>query len=100
MEIIVANTFFKRLFGLMNRKNVSYGMLFLKCRSIHTFFMKCNIDIFILNKDMEIIGVRPNIAPNRIIICHEKDAYSVLEMPILSSRYHLKDKIDIKKGKN
>ena len=35
-NIIVANTFYKRLVGLIGEKNINYGMLFPKCNSIHT----------------------------------------------------------------
>lgn len=98
MKIIEANTFFKRLFGLTFKTNLKYGMIFNNCRSIHTFFMKCNIDIFILNKSNEIIEFYPNIKKNKIIISHLKDSYSVLELPSNSSKYyHLKDKIKMKR---
>ena len=96
MKIIVADSFSQRLFGLMFKKNITYGLLFKRCKSIHTFFFKFNIDILVLNKNKEIIAIRPNITKNKIVIIHEKDAYSILELPPLQThKYHLKDIIDI-----
>ncbi len=41
-DIIIATNFSKRLMGLMGKTNIDYGMLFPKCNSIHTYFMKEN----------------------------------------------------------
>ena len=54
-EIIIADTFYKRLTGLIGQKNINFGMLFPKCNSIHTYFMKENIDIIGLDKNNEVI---------------------------------------------
>ena len=63
MEIIVenkkiklelANTFLKRLKGFMFKKNINYCLL-LKTNSIHTFFMKEDIDILMTNKNNEVL---------------------------------------------
>ena len=64
MEIIIndklfnletANTFKKRLIGLMGKKNIRKGIFFPKTNSIHTFFMKEEIDIIMINKKNEVI---------------------------------------------
>lgn len=68
VEIKEANTFYKRLFGLMFKKNINYGLLFKNCRSIHTFFMKEEIDIIATDIDDNIIKIYKNIKPRRIII--------------------------------
>ena len=67
-KIITAKSFFKRLFGLMGKENINYGMLFPKCNSVHTFFMKENIDI---------IGLDIN---------NERKNTSILEMPQNSTK--------------
>ena len=44
IDIIEAKSFKMRLYGLMGKTNIDYGMLFSECNSIHTFFMKEDID--------------------------------------------------------
>ena len=48
-DVIIANTFLKKLKGLMFQKKIQQGMLFPNTRSIHTFFMKDKIDIIMIN---------------------------------------------------
>ena len=38
-NVEVANTFKKRLLGLVGKKNIKKGLYFPKTNSIHTFFM-------------------------------------------------------------
>ena len=68
VEIKEADTFYKRLFGLMFKKNINYGLLFKNCRSIHTFFMKEKIDIIATDINDNIIKTYKNVKPRRIII--------------------------------
>lgn len=68
VEIKEADTFTKRLFGLMFKKNINYGLLFKNCRSIHTFFMKEEIDIIATDNNDNIIKIYKNVKPRRIII--------------------------------
>lgn len=85
-EIIIANTFQKRLFGLTNKTNINYGMLFPQCNSIHTFFMKENIDIIGLDENNEVIYKYENLNKNRIIkIKNNIKKTSILEMPAHST---------------
>lgn len=63
----------------MFKKNINYGLMFKKCNSIHTFFMKQNIDVIFLDKNNNIIKRYNNITKNKILIC--KDAYQVIEIP-------------------
>ncbi len=75
----VANTFTKRLFGLMGKKNIQTGLFLPKTRSIHTFFMKEKIDIIMLDKNNKIVYLEKNVSKNRIII--KKKAYHTIELP-------------------
>ena len=77
--IYECNTFIKKLKGLMFKKNINYGLMFKKCNSIHTFFMKQNIDVIFLDKNNNIIKRYNNITKNKILIC--KDAFQVIEIP-------------------
>lgn len=86
-EIIVANTFFKRLRGLTYQKNIQYGMLFLRCNAVHTYFMKENIDIIGLDENNKVIYKYENLNKNRIIrINRNIKKTSILELPIHASK--------------
>ena len=45
IDVVECKTFFSRLKGFMFEKNIEHALLFDKCNSIHTFFMKANIDV-------------------------------------------------------
>ena len=78
-EVIKANTFIKKFIGLMGKKNITKGMYFPKTKSIHTFFMKDNIDVIMINKDNKIIYYQSNVKRNKIII--KKEAHDTIELP-------------------
>ena len=78
-NVEMANTFFKRLIGLMGKKNIQKGLFFPKTKSIHTFFMKEEIDVIMLNKDNKIIYLKKNLTRNKIVI--RKKAYHTIELP-------------------
>ena len=67
INLIDANTFIKKLKGLMFQKNINY-CLRLKTNSIHTFFMKEPIDIIMTDKFNNILYIFHNIKKNKIII--------------------------------
>ena len=75
----VANSFTKRLFGLMGKKEINNGIFFPKTRSIHTFFMRDNIDIIMINKDNIVVYFKKNLKKNKIVI--KKEAYHTIELP-------------------
>ena len=75
----IANTFKKRLLGLMGKRNINKGLFFPKTRSIHTFFMKEDIDIIMINKENKVVYYRKNLSKNKIII--KKKAYHTIELP-------------------
>ena len=80
IKIIKADTFFKRLFGLMFKKNITYGMLFKNCKSIHTFFMLDTIDIVTTDKNDNIVKVYKNVKPGKILI-GPKGTKNIYELP-------------------
>lgn len=53
IEIKYADTFFKRFKGLMLKKDANYGIVFanLKDSSIHTHFMRFEIDVYFIDKN-------------------------------------------------
>ena len=42
-NLVIANTFFKKLLGLMFKKEINEYLVFYHCSSVHTFFMKKDI---------------------------------------------------------
>ncbi len=85
-KIIIAKSFYKRLTGFIGKKNINYGILFPRCNSIHTFFMKENIDIIGLNENNEVIYKYENLPKNKVIKINNKaKKTSILELPKYAS---------------
>jgi len=63
LKIEVADTFFKRLRGLIGRNNLPQGcgLLIAPCNSIHMFFMKFDIDAVFIDKDFVIKKIVENV---------------------------------------
>ena len=80
IKVKEAKSFKDRLIGLMFKKNINYGLLFNNCRSIHTFFMKEEIDIVATDKDDNIIKEYKFVRPWRILIA-PKGTKKIYELP-------------------
>ena len=95
-NIIKMNTFFKRLKGLMFKKEkIKDIYMFPRCSSIHTFFMKQNIDICILDKNCKIVYLHKSLEKGKILI---KKGYYTLEMPLNTCKsLTLGETLEIKK---
>lgn len=74
-----ANNFKLRLFGLMNKKNFNYGIIFPNCNSIHTFFMKEEIDVLMLDENYQIKYIYKSLKKNKIV--YKKNIKYVIELP-------------------
>ena len=85
--------FIDRLKGLALKKEITEDYLFPKCKSVHTFFMKVNIDIIALNKDGKIIKIYRNISPNKIIFAPNK-TYAIMETKA-NSNYEIEQIVKI-----
>lgn len=81
-----------KLLGFMFKKNIGYALRF-RCRSIHTFFMKENIDVIITDKSNKVLYVYNNLSKNKIII--KKDAYYFYELPNNTNTYKVNDRIKL-----
>lgn len=64
----------------MFKKNISNALLFDRCNSIHTFFMKENIDVIMCDKDNNILYYYRNIGKNKVIL-PKKGIRRVFETP-------------------
>lgn len=81
VDIFVINctNFWKRFKGMMFlKKKLSYGFCFPKCNSIHTFFMRQNIDVIMTSRDGTILYYYHNLKPWRIIL-PKKNVYCTYE---------------------
>lgn len=90
-EITIADTYLKRLRGFMFYKEPFVKALAIKpCNSIHTFFMRFNIDVLFLDSQMIVLRKEVNMAKNKVI------------SPVKNSMYVLETKAfgfaDIKEG--
>lgn len=81
IELKNCKTFFSRLFGFMFKKEIKYALLFNNCNSIHTFFMKSNIDVIMCDKDNNILYYYNNLQKNKIIL-PKKNVYKTIELPV------------------
>lgn len=93
IEIKIAKSFYDRMMGFMGKTNITYGILFPKCNSIHTFFMKEEIDVIGLNQRNEIIFLERKVSKNKIVkINTEIKKTSILELPKNTSlSFHIGD---------
>ena len=81
-KVKMADTFFARLVGLLNRRSLERGeALILKpsC-SIHTLFMRFTIDVLFLDRQGKVIAVFPSFKPFRFSPAYF-DAYFTVELP-------------------
>lgn len=95
IDIIDCKTFIQRLKGFMFQKNINNALLFKKCNSVHTFFMKTNIDIIMCNNNDEILFFYKNVKPNKIIL-PKKGVSKVIETPANFFNIKLNSKIILK----
>ena len=80
-EIDIKNcTSFKdRLLGLMFKTNITSGLLFERCNSIHTIFMKEDIDVIGLNDNNKVVGYKKCLKPYKFLKI--KSAKKIIELP-------------------
>ncbi len=66
----LAVSFFSRFLGLMGRNSLAENeaILFPKCNSIHTFFMRFPIDVVFLSKDGEVVSTISSFPPWRMLL--------------------------------
>ena len=95
INIIECTSFFTRLKGFMFSKNINHALLFNKCNSIHTFFMKSNIDVIMCDKSNNILYFYNNLTKNKVIL-PKKNVYKVIELPVNYFNIKTNERIIIK----
>jgi len=99
-RVVMANSFFSRLIGLLNRSELLSGeaLILTNSNCIHMFFMRFAIDVIFLDKDNRVVGLAENLKPFRVSsICSK--ASRAIEMPtgtIQSSKTVLGDVLEIR----
>ena len=94
-NIKVCNTFFSRLKGLTFKKEINEIICIPKCSSIHTFFMKSNIDVIMTDKNYNILYTYKNLKPNKLLL-PKKNVYYTFEFKSNSTNFKIYDKLCIK----
>jgi uncharacterized membrane protein (UPF0127 family) len=68
-DMIIANSFIKRFLGYMFRTKPHHAAIMITpCNSIHTFFMKFEIDVIFLNEENKVIKKISRLKPRKIIL--------------------------------
>jgi uncharacterized membrane protein (UPF0127 family) len=81
IDIETADTFLKKLIGLIGKKGLSNkGLMIPSCSSIHTFFMRFSIDILFLDKTGKVIKLIEGLHPYRITL-PVLSVKNVIELP-------------------
>ena len=96
IDIIECKSFYSRLKGFMFSNNINHALLFNKCNSIHTFFMKKNIDVIMCDKNNKILYYYNNLSKNRVIL-PKKNVYKTIELPVNYFNISINDMILLKK---
>ena len=81
IDVMVADSFFARLAGLMFRQKLpsATGLLLVPCNSVHMCFMRFAIDVVYIDKEYNIIKVVKNLKPwIGLSMCSK--AWATLEM--------------------
>ncbi len=80
-QVIVANTLFTRMKGLLGKDKLESNVVMWihPCISIHTWFMKFNIDVVFVDKDLVVRAIFSDIGPWKMTWPVRK-ARSVFEM--------------------
>ena len=81
IDVMVADSFFARLAGLMFRQKLpsATGLLLVPCNSVHMCFMRFTIDVVYIDNEYSIIKVVKNLKPwLGLSMCSQ--AWAVLEL--------------------
>lgn len=96
--LVICNSFFSRLKGFMfYKKDITYALLFKKCKSIHTFFMYQDISVIFTDKDNKVLAYYPIITPNKILIGPKKTTNTYELSPCFFKEDIINKIIEIKK---
>ena len=82
LNVIVMDTFFKKLNGLMWKKEpIKDCYIFENTNGIHTLFMFQKIDVILTDKNFKVLKTYKNLSPWKVIL-PKKRVYYTIEAPI------------------
>lgn len=95
----IADSFFSRLTGLLNRRSLEKGeaLILSPSNCVHSFFMRFRIDAIFLDKSGKVVGLLPSFKPFRTSRIYFNSSVTI-ELPensIKSSQIQLGDTIKI-----
>ena len=96
IDLVECKSFYSRLRGFMFTKGINRALLFDNCNSIHTFFMKENIDVIMCDKNNIILYYYRYLNKNKVIL-PKKGVKKVFETPGGYFDINVREKIYIKK---
>lgn len=81
-NIILADTPFKRMKGLLGRKDFPPGqaLIIKPCNAIHTFFMRFPIDVLFVGSNNQVLSAISSLKPSRLTPIYFQASY-VVELP-------------------
>jgi uncharacterized membrane protein (UPF0127 family) len=81
VQVPVATNLIARLLGLamLRRSRAGAGLMFLNCRSVHTFGMLFALDVYFIDGRGRVLRVATGVAPGRILF--DRRATGILEIP-------------------
>ena len=81
-QATMADTFFSRMAGLLNKKPLSSGeaLIITRCQSIHMLFMRFAIDAVFVDKNNCVVGLVERIKPFQFSKIFLNASY-VIELP-------------------
>jgi uncharacterized protein len=86
-EVKIAKTFTERFMGFMGRKTISQEdiLVFPKCNSIHTFFMRVPIDVIFVTAEGTVVRIVSCLKPWNLL-WPQKSSSHCIEMAANESR--------------
>jgi uncharacterized membrane protein (UPF0127 family) len=80
-DVFIANSFWHRLRGLQFKREVPPGHAFILpgCNSVHTCFMRFDIDVIFVDKNWRVLMVFKGVTPFRFIK-PQRGAYAAIEI--------------------
>ncbi len=87
-RLTLADSMFSRFTGLMFKRDMAFdqAMLITNCRWVHTCFVRFDLDLIFLNKELIVIDIK-HLKPFRFTL-PVKDGSYVLELRAGCTKYH------------
>jgi len=80
---VLANTPWRRLVGLLNRRHLEpgEGLVLVPGGAIHMFFMRMAIDVIFADKEGNVLKAAVNVKPWRMVMAPRRSRYTI-ELPV------------------